>query len=110
MLSQSGIFHATSPIKRNLLNTIFPPTPVSGGHQIRICLVKSMRKKKTTAVELSGELGLHPSTVYRLRNAYPDSAPPFNETERWREFCLAHLVSSEATTRLLVKAVSGPSR
>jgi predicted DNA-binding transcriptional regulator YafY len=69
-----------------------------------------MRKKKTTAAELSKELGLSMATVYRLRNAYPDLAPPFSETERWRQFCLEHLVSSEATTRLLVKTVSGPSR
>ena len=92
---------------RSLLGTLHPLTVVSSAHQLRNRFAKSMRKKKVSATELARKLGLHHSTVYRLRNAYPDSAPPFNETERWRQFCLGHLVSSEATTRLSVKAVPG---
>jgi hypothetical protein len=67
--------------------------------------------KRSTAGELAKQLGLSRATVFNLKKSFPDAAPKtFDDVEEWRQFCLETLASSEATTRLLVKAVSGPSR
>jgi hypothetical protein len=60
-----------------------------------------MKQKRITGTELARRLGIARVTIYRLRKQIPDEAPAsFNDVEKWRAFCLAHVVGSEQITRL----------
>jgi hypothetical protein len=72
---------------------------VPGDHQKRSFLRESMREKKTTAVQLSRKLGLHHSTIDRLRRL-PGAPVSFDDTEKWRSFALSNLSSVEAIVRV----------
>lgn len=64
-------------------------------------VAKLMKQKKLTGTELARQLGIARVTIYRLRKQFLDQAPKaFNDVEKWRAFCLAHVIGSDQITRL----------
>jgi transcriptional regulator with XRE-family HTH domain len=60
-----------------------------------------MKQNKLTGTELAKRLGVSRVTLYRLKRQYPTEAPKsFNDVEKWRSFCLAHVTGSDQITRL----------
>jgi hypothetical protein len=57
---------------------------------------------KSTAASLSLKLGISRVTIFSLKKRYPDQAPKdFGQTEKWRSFCLAHVIDPEVITKLI---------
>jgi Cro/C1-type HTH DNA-binding domain len=60
-----------------------------------------MKQKRITGTELAKQLGIARVTIYRLRKQFPGQAPAsFNDVEKWRSFCLAHVTGSDQIIRL----------
>ena len=63
-------------------------------------IFKTFREKKATITALAKKLDISRATIHRLLLQHPGKAPPFDQTEAWRDFLVNRLTDADTILKL----------